>query len=151
MLKPTNILVPTDFSEFSDKALSQSLDIAEEYGAKVFLYHVIHENVLEWKESVQDYRRTPEQIQQMVNQKHSEVKKEMKKQLAKFPKAKSIKVVLDIGEGVSYDSILQEAKEKEIDLIVIASLGQTGLAKYLVGSVARNVLRGAQCPVLLTR
>ena len=42
-------------------------------------------------------------------------------------------------------------KEKGIDLIVIASLGRSGIAKYLIGSVARNVLKGAKCPVLLTK
>ena len=43
MLMPTKILVPTDFSEYSDKALEQALDIAKQYHAKVFLLHVIHE------------------------------------------------------------------------------------------------------------
>jgi universal stress protein A len=151
MLKPTKILVPTDFSEYSDKALGQALDIAQEYGSDVYLFHVIYENVHQWKECVEDYCRTPEQIRQMVDQMRAGVKKDMKKQLAKFPKAKEVKVVTGIGEGTSYEAILQEAQEKGVDLIVIASLGRTGLAKYLVGSVASNVLRGAQCPVLLTR
>jgi universal stress protein A len=34
---------------------------------------------------------------------------------------------------------------------VIASLGRSGIAKYLIGSVARNVLKGSKCPVLLTK
>ena len=53
--------------------------------------------------------------------------------------------------GVPYEEILKEAEEKGVDLIVIASLGRTGLAKYLIGSVARNVLKRAKCPVLLTK
>lgn len=43
MLIPTKILVPTDFSEHSDRAFGQALDIAKDYNAKVFLLHVIHE------------------------------------------------------------------------------------------------------------
>jgi nucleotide-binding universal stress UspA family protein len=43
MLIPTKILVPTDFSEHSDRAFRQALDIAKDYNAKVFLLHVIHE------------------------------------------------------------------------------------------------------------
>ena len=57
----------------------------------------------------------------------------------------------DVRRGVPYEEILKEAEEKGVDLIVIASLGRTGLAKYLIGSVARNVLKRAKCPVLLTK
>ena len=45
MLKPTRILVPTDFSEYSDRALSQALDIAKEYYAKLYLLHVLHDTL----------------------------------------------------------------------------------------------------------
>jgi nucleotide-binding universal stress UspA family protein len=41
----TKILVPTDFSEYSDKALRQALDIALQYKAKVFVLHVVHEQI----------------------------------------------------------------------------------------------------------
>lgn len=41
--------------------------------------------------------------------------------------------------------------QKGIDLIAIASLRRTGIAKYLIGSVARNVLKGTKCAVLLTK
>jgi len=75
----------------------------------------------------------------------------IKKQLDKFPQAQEVEVVTDIIRGLAYEEILKEADEKGIDLIVIASLGQSGLAKYIIGSVARNVLRGAKCPVLLTK
>ena len=75
----------------------------------------------------------------------------MKKQLEKFPLAKEVKVSIDVRFGLSYDEILKEAERVGIDLIVIASLGQSGLAKYIIGSVARNVLRSAKCPVLLTK
>jgi len=53
--------------------------------------------------------------------------------------------------GAPYDQILKEADEKAVDLIVISSLGTTGIGKYLIGSVARHVLLGAKCSVLLTR
>jgi universal stress protein A len=134
MLRPTKILVPTDFSEYSDKALKQGLDIGKQYNAKVFLLHVI-----------------PTRVQQSGAHEIERVKESMKQQLDKFPRSKEVEVITDIREGTSYEAILEEEKNKEIDLIVIASLGRTGLAKYLIGGVARNVLKGAKCPVLLTR
>ncbi len=149
MLKPTRILVPTDFSEFSDRALEQALDIAKQYQAKVFLLHVIHE---EMQHSVAfDFGLSAEVWRQMNDRHWTETREKLLEQLNKFPQAKDVEVVTDVRKGVAYEEILTEGKEKEIDLIVIASLGRTGIAKYLIGSVARNVLRGSKCPVLLTK
>ena len=45
MFTPKTILVPTDFSESSDRALEKAVDMAEKYNAKVILLHVIDEKV----------------------------------------------------------------------------------------------------------
>jgi nucleotide-binding universal stress UspA family protein len=45
MFMPTQILVPTDFSEYSDKALEQALNISKQYHAKVFLPHVVYDEI----------------------------------------------------------------------------------------------------------
>jgi universal stress protein A len=148
MLKPTKILVPTDFSEYSDKALKQALDIAKQYGAKVFLLHVIHE---ELHQCVVDYCLTQEQMDQIKSQMTAGAQENLDKQVAKFPQSKEVEVATDIKLGISYEAILKEEQEKGIDLIVIASLGRSGIAKYIIGSVARNVLKGAKSPVLLTK
>ena len=42
-------MVPTDFSEYSDRALAQGLDIAKQYQAKLFLLHVIHDRRSLWE------------------------------------------------------------------------------------------------------
>jgi universal stress protein A len=148
MFKPTKILVPTDFSEYSDKALAQALDIAKQYSAKVYLLHVIHEEI---HQCVVDYCLTEEQMELIKTQMVAGPQESMQKQVARFPGAKEVEVVTDVKTGLPYEAILEEAGEKGIDLIVIASLGRSGIAKYLIGSVARNVLKGAKCPVLLTK
>jgi nucleotide-binding universal stress UspA family protein len=148
MLVPTKILVPTDFSEYSDKALEQALDIAKQYNAKVFLLHVMHEMILP---ASSDSGYSEELVQLIRDRRQTETQEKLNKQLCKFPQAKEVAVVTTIRQGISYETILDEAKEKGIDLIVIASLGRSGIAKYLIGSVARNVLKGAKCPVLLTK
>jgi nucleotide-binding universal stress UspA family protein len=146
---PTRILVPTDFSEYSDRALEQALDIAKQYHAKVYLLHIIQD---ESQRSIAFDFGLSEEIGRQIKDRHwAETKQKLQKQLDKFPQAMEIEVVTNIRQGVSYEEILKEGKEKEIDLIVIASLGRTGIAKYLIGGVARNVLRGSKCPVLLTK
>ena len=148
MLKPTKILVPTDFSEYSDKALQQGIDIARQYKAKVYLFHVIP---VELTNVVVDYAIPVEAIESFEKQQAETAMENMKAQLARFPKAGDVEVFMEIGKGVAYEEILREEKDKDIDLIVIASLGRTGLAKYFIGSVSRNVLRHARSPVLLTK
>jgi universal stress protein A len=148
MLKPTKILVPTDFSEFSDKALKQALDIAKQYKATVFLLHVIHEDL---QQCVVDYCLTEELLQGIKDQVTSGARESLRKQIEKFPEAKEVELVSDIKMGIPYEAILKEEEERQIDLIVIGSLGRTGVARFIIGSVARNVLKGAKCPVLLTK
>lgn len=148
MLRPTKILVPTDFSEFSDKALRQALDIAKQYNAEVFLFHVIPKDI---QRCVADACLGDEVLQEIEKQMVTRAEQDLRGQLAKFPQAKEVPVTADVGKGTPYEAILKEVDERGIDLIVIASLGRSGIAKFLIGSVARNVLKGAKCPVLLTK
>jgi universal stress protein A len=148
MLKPTKILVPTDFSEYSDKAMRQALDIAKQYGAKVYLVHVIQDEV---RQCVVDYCLTDEMIKQVEDQMLQTAQANIQKQVEKFPQSKEVEVFTEVKKGIAYEAILKEEEEKGVDLIVIASLGRTGLSRYLIGSVARNVLKGAKSPVLLTK
>jgi nucleotide-binding universal stress UspA family protein len=147
MLKPTKILVPTDFSEYSDRALRQALDIARQYGAKVYILHVLREEMYRFEElgNIADTWKI------MEDSRLARARENLQKQLGKFPQAKEVEVIADIRKGLHYEAILEEASQRAIDLIVIASLGQSGIAKYLIGSVARNVLKGSKCPVLLTK
>lgn len=149
MLVPTKILVPTDFSEYSDKALRQALDIAKQYKARVYVLHVIHEKMTD---RLDDYGITyPSYIEEVENRMIEGATRQLQEQLDKFPLGKELEVLGEVVIGNTSEAILAEETSKGIDLIVIASLGRTGMAKYLIGGVARNVLKGAKCPVLLTK
>jgi universal stress protein A len=148
MLKPTKILVPTDFSDYSDKALSQALDIAREYKARVYLLHVVNLTI---QQCVVDYCLSEEMVKQIEAQAMNSARENLQKEAEKYPKAKEVEVSVDVRNGIPAEEILKEEADKGIDLIVIASLGKSGLFKYLIGSVARNVLKGSKCPVLLTK
>jgi universal stress protein A len=147
MLKPTKILVPTDFSEYSDRALGQALDIAKQYGAKVYVLHILHEEFHHFE----DLDNIADTWKIMEDSQLTRARENLQKQLDKFPESKEVEVIADIRRDLPYEAILEEASQRAIDLIVIASLGQSGIAKYFIGSVARNVLKGSKCPVLLTK
>ena len=148
MLVPTRIMVPTDFSEYSDRALAQGLDIAKQYRAKLYLLHVVHEDV---HRGNFEFTFPEEIVQEIKDGATTWANTSFRKQLEFFPQAKEVELATNVRHGIPYDEILKEGKEKKIDLVVIASLGKTGLAKYFIGGVARHVLQGSKCPVLLTR
>ncbi len=148
MLKPNKILVPTDFSEYSHRALKQALDIAKQYDAKVFLLHVVRDEIQVMN---MDFVIPGETLQQMSESKLAWAKESLQKEIDEFPESKEVEIITNVRQGVPYEEILKEGKEQGIDLIVIASLGRTGIARYLIGSVSRNVLKGSACPVLLTK
>lgn len=148
MFEPKKILVPTDFSEYSDKALAQAVDIARKYNAKIYLLHVIDQGV---QQCVVDYCLEDEVVKQIEKESFNTAQEKLKKELSKLSGIKGLDVEYDVKQGVPYDVIIKEQKQKEIDLIVIASHGKTGLMKYFMGSVAERVLRDAKSPVLLVR
>lgn len=147
MFTPKSILVPTDFSEFSDRAVQQAVDIAEQNNAKIFLLHVIDK----LQQCAIDYCIPLETMMKVQSDSEKEAAKKMQEEADKILKAKKIDVVFDVKSGVPYEEILKEQQERKADLIVIASHGRTGLLRTLIGSVAERVMREAKCPVLLVR
>ena len=149
MLMPTKILVPTDFSEYSDRALRQAFDIAKQYKSRVYVLHVIHEKMTD---RIDDYGLSyPSYVKDMETEMINGARIKLQKEIDQFPKTKELEVFSNVVIGNPSEAILEEETSKGIDLVVIASLGRTGIAKYLIGSVARNVLKGSKCPVLLTK
>jgi universal stress protein A len=148
MLKVKNILVPTDFSEHSDKALKLALDIAIQNKAKLYLLHVIHEAM---HQCAADYCLSDDMMRQMESGMTSAAKQNLQKQLAKFREASKADVVTVVRSGFPSDEILKEQQKKKIDLIVIAPLGRSGIERFLVGSVTTNIVKEAKCPVLVAK
>ena len=152
MLKPTKILVPTDFSEYSDKALKQALDIAAEYHAKVFALHVVDEKLQStMTEDHSGLIVNLNEITRLEKDLVHKAKERLHKQIEKLADRGNVQLVQEVVNGIPSQEILRAQERIGADLIVIASLGKSGVAKFLIGNVANNVLRGAKCTVLLTR
>jgi universal stress protein A len=149
MFKPSKILVPTDFSHPSDKALREAVDIAKQYRAQVYLLHVIPQE-LDYMCSL-DYCVDAAMVQQIEEQALSGAKQSLQKQLEKIPEVRTLEAIAEVRKGHPAEEILKEEEEKGIDLIVMAPLGRSGLAQFLLGSVTNNVVKAARCFVLLVR
>lgn len=147
MFSPKKILVPTDYSIYSDKALGQALDIARQHGAKIYLMHVV--GLVQ--QCAVDYCMDSATVAELDKKSVESATEMMKEQITKAGDTKGVEIISDVRKGTPYEEILNEEKAKSIDLIVIASHGRTGLLSHLMGSVAERVARGAKGPVLLVK
>jgi universal stress protein A len=140
------ILIPTDFSEYSDEALKKAVDIALEHNSTIYLLHVVDEII----QCAVDYCLEASIVDQIEKQSMAFAEEKLQKEVKKLAASKDLQIIADVKKGDTYETILKEQKDKGIDLIVIASHGKKGLIKHL-GSVADKVLREAECPVLLVK
>jgi len=149
MFAPKNILVPTDFSIYADNALKQAIDIAKQSKSKIFLFHAIDDG---FQQCSVDYCIDEGTVQKIylesLKNAQDKLREEAKKLMADNA---GIEIVFDAKRGIPYEEILREQEEKNIDLIVIASHGKTGILKNLLGGVVDKVMKRAKCPVLLVR
>jgi universal stress protein A len=147
MFAPKKILVPTDFSKFSEEALKQAYDIAKQYKAKIYLLHVI--DVIQ--QCSVDYCLDQQTVDSLDEQIIKASEDTMQKLIKKVAKSTDVEIISDVRKGTPYEEILKEQQAKKIDLIVISSHGRTGLLSHLIGSVAERVTRAAKCPVILVK
>lgn len=147
MFSPKQIVVPTDFSEYSDKALKQAIDIAKQYNSRIYLLHVVGSVI----QCTIDYCLDPKTINTVEQESIAAAKKMIQEQILKFPDSKTLEIVADIRKGTPYEEILKAQQERKGDLIIIASHGKTGLIRHLMGSVAEKVIRQSKCSVLLVK
>jgi universal stress protein A len=135
----TRILVPTDFSRPSERALDYAHDLAQRFGASLHLLHVVNRPLLGEGLAAEAYRSEKFESD-MVRGTESRLRK-----LA--PDAAATDVVF----GYTAKAIVDWASRVDADLIVMGSHGRTGMAHLMLGSVAEAVVRTAQCPVLTVR
>jgi len=138
------ILVPTDFSVHSAKAIEAAVSLAKAYGGKVHLLHAYHLPMLV---GMPDEVVIPPDFWTTVR---DTAARKLEKAAQKV-KAEGVEVESHLVEFVPSDAIVQAAKDLGVDLIVMGTRGLTGLKHVLLGSVAERTLRLAPCPVLTVK
>jgi nucleotide-binding universal stress UspA family protein len=145
MFAPRKILVPTDFTEDSDRALRKAIDIAMVSHGKVYLLHVDQGVPIVVGESVVDQRvvvAVEENDEAIARQK-------MLEEIRKVALQTDIEIEIDERHGVTFEQILAYMKEKLIDLVVIEPHAKKGLLKGLLGGVTDRLLKEATCTMLV--
>ncbi len=141
----SKILVPIDFSEFTDDIVKYATEIAQKFGSTIHLIHVIPN---------MDYFTPYESFMAAENMVTVQkgVEAEVQRDLEKVAdKIAGVPVTRAVRTGVSFVEIVEYVKNEHIELVIMATHGRGGLEHIIIGSVAEKVVRKSPCPVLTIR
>jgi len=136
------ILVPLSGSELAKKPLDHAEELAKAYGAEIILFQVVH---------LVTIYGSPELVTPLIiDEKQKEAAERYLTNLAEEMKTRGHKVtaVVRRGQKVTVE-IIDFAKERGVDLIVMCTHGHSGITRGVLGSVAHGVLTRAETPILL--
>jgi nucleotide-binding universal stress UspA family protein len=140
------IIVPLDGSERAEAALAHAVHLSRADHAPILLVRVVGYPYLEqgnWSWALQR-----EAIDQVVNEETAEAESYLQDVSDRLA-AEDLSVAYELRRGAVDRSILDDGEPG--DVIVMASHGRGGLARWFLGSVAEDVIRSATVPVLLIR
>ncbi len=139
------ILVPIDFSDYSKNALKYAVQFSKFFEAKIYLIYVIEPMVYPSDFSLGQVS-IPSTEYDMQDRAKSELELLVKNEITE-----ELCTEVIIKAGKPFVEIIDTASELDIDLIIIATHGHTGMEHLLFGSTAEKVVRKAPCPVLTLR
>jgi len=139
------ILFATDFSEGSDYAFQSALSLAEKFGSKLLVIHIINEPVdlrgfyvphISFDKLEEEIEQGAEKLMEQFCRTH----------MKGFENYETF-----VSPGIPYDEIIKKALEHNADLIVVGTHGRTGLDHVLFGSTAEKIVRKSPVPVMTIR
>ncbi len=133
------ILVGTDFSDYSERALAYAEKLSVKFEAEILLLHVIES----FTYSLTDTMTVVGHDQALVATANA-----LMDNLKKGLDDRKVSATCFVEHGRAYREIVKTAEDKGVDLIVIGAHGRTGMEHLLLGSVAEKVVRLAPCSVL---
>ncbi len=140
------ILIPTDFSDMAQNALSYGVELARRSGARITVMHSVQKPMVPPQGPVRDLSQIPKEDEtsialwqelEGVTSWIREGRPEIEKVSQRMP------------SGLPGDEILKTVEEEGNDLIVMGTKGEKGFSDTLMGTTAANVLQKAPCDVLL--
>jgi nucleotide-binding universal stress UspA family protein len=134
------ILIATDFSTASHRALDFAIGIARHYGSRLFIMHAVPPD---------PHDRIPvDHFPRELDRQGLEAENQLAQLEEDEPRLDEISHKLVLRRGNVWDVLDEDIERENIDLLVLGTRGRTGLKKLALGSVAEEVLRQARCPVL---
>ena len=141
-----NILVATDFSECSERALRHGVAIASHYGSTLHLLHVVSPTSF-FVGAPEAYLGGADALSKAVGFAHHDVESLLRR-IAGAVRVKALQHRNWVVPGGVWETIRTLVRSETIDLVIVGTHGRTGLRKVFLGSVAEDVFRRCACPVL---
>jgi nucleotide-binding universal stress UspA family protein len=138
------ILVPTDFSEYSQRGICAAVEMGRHFDSDLYFINV-------WPPEFIFEEELKANVDESFKRKLEAAKENREQKLRDFVTqfgVSDLRTHYLIKSGPPYLEIIIAARELGVDLIVIGSHGLTGLKSVLIGSVAEKVVRKASCPVM---
>jgi nucleotide-binding universal stress UspA family protein len=139
------ILCAVDFSPGSQQALGFALDLARQANGCLTLLHVI-EWLAEHEPRTYDHFNVPEFRQHLLNEARERLRGLIEAEPRTWCEIEEL-----VAPGRAHREILEAAKARSADLIVMGAQGRGGVGLALFGSTTQQVVRAAECPVLTVR
>ena len=149
MIAIKTILLPTDGSECSVKAMTYALSFARQYSGRVVALHVVDRR---WEEQTRlAFAEVGQDLAQKIRDGYAEEARRILQEVADAGAKASVPEETRVATGIPFDDIVRIGKELPADIIIMGTHGRTGVSHLLLGSVAEKVVRRAPCPVLTVR
>lgn len=137
--KTGNLLLATDGSDFSEEAVRESISLAKTSGSKLTALTVVEFNP-EFEALAPGY------IEKMESEAIAYINS-----IKERAEKEGVDCECLVERGTPYEVILNKAKEKHADMILMGSHGRTGIERLLMGSVTERVIGHAECDVLVAK
>lgn len=144
----SHILVPVDFSEASERALTLALSLASKTGGRVTLLHV---GVMPHFYATEIGLAGPSAT--LLQQLSREVAQDQRRRLDRLAEERApegLVVETVLREGFPPTEVLAQVESDGHDLVVMGTSGRTGVQRALLGSVTERVVRECPVPVMVT-
>jgi len=135
------ILLPLDGSDMAEKAVPFAVAQAERFRAQLILMQAVEPFPAAGRMAAMED----------VGQQRMEWARDYLESVATRIRERGIKVKIVVTEEAPHVAIIQYAEANGVDLIALCSRGHSGRSRWLMGSVADRIVRGARVPVLLVQ
>lgn len=139
------ILIPLDGSALAEIVFPHARELARNFNSEVVLIHIAD------KEDSKSLRLPQAYVDRMAATIKRQIAGDRKRRSVNTQVTRGTKVSGEVAVGSPAEEILRFADRNEIDLILMATHGRSGISRWVMGSVADRVLRSSRIPVLLVR
>jgi len=139
------VMIATDGSETSERAAKVGIDIARRSGGRVTAIYVVDVFRLARLPGYTAFPGLKDKLMELMQKEGREATADVEKHALEA----GISCQKIVAEGDPGDELLRLSSETGMDLLIMGSVGRTGLTRFLLGSVAEKVVRRSTVPVLL--